>query len=74
MERVALISKVLIPSSQASIIGATQPKKEDRAQKTVAIIGAGIAGLAAATKLQKAGFKVIILEQADRIGGRIASI
>lgn len=40
---------------------------------TVIVIGAGMAGLAAAHQLQKAGKKVIVLEARDRIGGRIFS-
>ena len=37
----------------------------------VLIIGAGAAGLAAAHTLTAAGFRVLILEARDRIGGRI---
>ncbi len=37
----------------------------------VLVIGAGMAGLAAARDLQKAGKKVIVLEGRQRIGGRI---
>ncbi len=37
----------------------------------VIIIGAGIAGLAAAQRLQRAGKRVIVLEARDRIGGRL---
>jgi monoamine oxidase len=37
----------------------------------VLIIGAGVAGLAAARNLSLAGLKVIVLEARDRIGGRI---
>ncbi len=37
----------------------------------VLVIGAGIAGLAAARELQSAGAKVIVLEGRDRIGGRM---
>jgi phytoene dehydrogenase-like protein len=37
----------------------------------VIIIGAGIAGLAAATELLKYGADVLILESNNRIGGRI---
>lgn len=37
----------------------------------VIVIGAGIAGLAAAQKLKAAGFTVTVLEARDRIGGRV---
>jgi monoamine oxidase len=37
----------------------------------VIVIGAGIAGLAAAAQLSRAGVSVLILEARDRIGGRI---
>jgi monoamine oxidase len=37
----------------------------------ILIIGAGVAGLAAARELSRAGYKVVILEARDRIGGRI---
>lgn len=44
---------------------------ENTLNPDVIIVGAGISGLAAATKLKKAGLKVLILEGRDRIGGRI---
>lgn len=37
----------------------------------VIVIGAGIAGLAAARKLQELGYSVVVLEASDQIGGRI---
>ncbi len=40
----------------------------------VLIIGAGVAGLAAAGTLSRAGVRVLVLEARDRIGGRIATI
>ncbi|KAJ0352098.1 hypothetical protein COL922a_014760, partial [Colletotrichum nupharicola] len=40
-----------------------------RTGKTVAIIGSGPAGLAAADQLNRAGHSVTVYERADRIGG-----
>ena len=40
----------------------------------VVIVGAGIAGLAAATQLTKAGTACVVLEARDRIGGRLHTI
>jgi monoamine oxidase len=42
-------------------------------RRTAVVIGAGFAGLAAAFKLKKAGWTVIVLEARDRIGGRVFS-
>src|ERR1700728_775016 len=40
-----------------------------RSGKTVAVVGSGPAGLAAAQQLNRAGHKVTVFEKADRIGG-----
>ena len=40
----------------------------------VIVIGAGVAGLAAARRLAAAGLRVTVLEASDRVGGRIRSI
>ncbi|MFZ5912120.1 MAG: protoporphyrinogen/coproporphyrinogen oxidase [Chloroflexota bacterium] len=40
----------------------------------IIVIGAGIAGLTAAYRLQKAGHEVVVLEAADHVGGRMITI
>ena len=42
--------------------------------RSVVILGAGIAGLVSAYELQKAGYKVTVLEARERIGGRVWTI
>ncbi len=42
-------------------------------QKTVAIIGGGLAGLASAYELSQRGFTVTLLERSPQLGGKIAS-
>ena len=49
------------------ISGSSTPKSSD----TVLIIGAGMAGLAAANALNNAGISNIVIEARDRIGGRL---
>mgnify|MGYP002050404456 CR=1 FL=1 len=38
--------------------------------RTIAIVGAGVAGLAAAYVAARAGFRVVVFERTDRYGGR----
>jgi len=62
----------LISSAEA------KPKPTLKAQsgsgKTVAILGAGIAGMTAAYELKKAGYSCAILEARDRAGGRCQTL
>src|SRR5687768_5648942 len=46
----------------------------DSNNRTVTVIGAGLAGLAAAYDLHHAGWNVMVLEARDRVGGRVYSV
>jgi monoamine oxidase len=46
----------------------------DARQPDVIVIGAGMAGLAAARVMVEAGRRVVVLEAADRVGGRILTV
>ena len=43
----------------------------EKSDANVAIIGAGVSGLVAATNLEKAGIKTDVYEATDRVGGRV---
>ncbi|MCN9239732.1 glutamate synthase subunit beta [Streptomyces sp. RY43-2] len=67
---------VTIKNVEVSIIdrawdsGAVKPRVPERLSgKTVAVIGSGPAGLAAAQQLTRAGHTVAVYERADRVGG-----
>ncbi len=47
--------------------------RQAQSVKSVLIIGAGLAGLAAGLYLRKQGIKVTILESRNRVGGRVFS-
>lgn len=42
--------------------------------RSVVVLGAGIAGLVSAYELQKAGYRVTVLEARDRVGGRVWTV
>jgi len=63
--------KILLASITSTIGEREIFPDSSKPNKEVIVIGAGIAGLAAARKLTTKGFQVTILEGRNRIGGRI---
>lgn len=63
--------RFLLASGAAALAGALPlPLRAQGAGLDVAVIGGGGAGLTAAKQLTAAGYKVLVLEARDRIGGR----
>ncbi len=61
---------VAYPLLVPSLIGCNE-STELSSNKTIIVIGAGIAGLAAAQKLTENGYKVTVLEAQEKVGGRL---
>jgi monoamine oxidase len=69
-EFLKLLALVLLGSGASACRGARDDGDRIGSQR-ILVIGAGLAGLAAAGELTRAGHQVIVLEARDRIGGRI---
>lgn len=72
MKRRTFIQRTGITLLAPSILSACE-KENTPNDKSVIVVGAGIAGLAAAKKLKDKGFAVTVLEAQDRVGGRLRS-
>ncbi|XP_030953633.1 protoporphyrinogen oxidase, mitochondrial isoform X2 [Quercus lobata] len=53
---------------------ATKENKKNSSAKRVAVIGAGVSGLAAAYKLKSHGLNVVVFEAEGRAGGKLRSV
>ena len=62
--------------SLAALIGCGSEQNQGAADSTsdVIVVGAGMAGLAAAADLLQRGFSVTVLEARDRVGGRVQTV
>ena len=67
----ALLSKSLFAGSAMTSGGRALAVEGEPTRGRVIVIGAGLAGLAAARSLKVHGYEVLVLEGRDRIGGRI---
>ncbi len=82
------VKKKAAPKKKVAAKGKPKAKTKAQSQRTprpsiskvpsekgrrVAIVGGGISGLAAAIKLQKAGFDVTVFEMKERLGGNLSS-
>ena len=66
MKLALIVAVVLLSSIYTQILVAEESEYHD-----IIVIGAGMAGIAAANQLNENGYDVIVLEARDRIGGRI---
>ncbi len=67
----AIATVVAAATGRASAAASPRQSKTGRRGSDVVVIGAGIAGLNAAWHLESAGARVVVLEAAQRVGGRV---
>jgi monoamine oxidase len=75
-ERARLTRRELVAAGAAAAAGAAVRPRLARAAAPgrVVVVGAGLAGLAAAHELTRAGWSVVVLEARRRLGGRVLTL
>jgi monoamine oxidase len=68
---VKLLGWMLLGGSGSACLGGKATGTSGSSQGRTVVVGAGLAGLAAAGELRRNGHEVVVLEARDRIGGRI---
>jgi len=61
----------LLAAGTAALAGTVALQRRDGERPRVLVVGAGLAGLAAAYELGRTGHEVTVLEARDRVGGRV---
>lgn len=74
MRRRHFIAGIGAASSLALLPGCARGRRGAAAVSDVVVVGAGLAGLAAAHQLEAGGARVTVLEASDRIGGRLHTV
>lgn len=66
-----LTRRELLGAAAATALGLRVPAATAARRGRVVVVGAGLAGLVCARELERAGFRVTVVEARDRVGGRV---
>ncbi len=77
--RAPLSRRQVLAGAAGAVLAAAVPAgtgcaRPSRTRRRVVVVGAGLAGLAAADALRRGGLDVIVLEASDRVGGRVLTL